>query len=37
MTMTAWWCPQGGQCGALPDRAHAQHDVIKTADWILDL
>lgn len=35
--MTATWCPQGEQSGGLFDRAHAKHDVIKTADWILDL
>lgn len=37
MTTTLWWCPKGGQRGALSDRAHAKRDVIKTADWILDL
>lgn len=37
MTMTESWCPQDEQSGGLFDRAHAQHDVIKTADWILDL
>lgn len=37
MTTTQWWCPQGGQSGGLSDRAHAKHDVIKTADWVIDL
>jgi hypothetical protein len=37
MTTTQWWCPQGGQSGGLSDRAHAKHEVIKTADWIIDL
>jgi excinuclease ABC subunit A len=37
MTTTLWWCPQGEQRGALFDRAHAKHDVIKTADWVIDL
>ena len=34
---TTWWCPQGEQSGGLFDRAYAKHDVIKTADWVLDL
>jgi excinuclease ABC subunit A len=29
--------PQVEQSGGLFDRARAQHDVIKTADWVLDL
>ncbi len=37
MTRTEWWCPQGEQSGGLFDRAHAKHDVIKTADWVIDL
>ncbi|THD36372.1 MAG: hypothetical protein E7773_07620, partial [Sphingomonas sp.] len=28
---------QGGQSGGLFDRAHAKRDVIKTADWVIDL
>lgn len=36
MTMT-WSCPKGEQSGRLFDRAHAKHDVIKTADWVIDL
>ena len=34
---TPWWCRQCEQPGELFDRAHAEHDVIKTADWVLDL
>lgn len=34
---TTWWCPKGEQSGGLFDRAYAKHDVIKTADWVLDL
>ncbi len=36
MTTISWW-PKAEQSGGLFDRAHAKHDVIKTADWVLDL
>lgn len=29
--------PQGRPSGGWSDRTHAKHDVIKTADWVLDL
>lgn len=35
--MTTKSCPQGGQSGGLSDRAYAKRDVIKTADWIIDM
>lgn len=35
--MTTKWWPKAEQSGGLFDRAHAKRDVIKTADWILDL
>ena len=35
--MTTTWCPKGEQSGELFDRAHAKHDVIKTADWLIGL
>ena len=37
MTTTECSCPKGEQSGGLFDRAHAKHDVIKTADWVLGL
>ncbi|RHW18138.1 hypothetical protein D1610_06540 [Sphingomonas gilva] len=37
MTTTLWWWPQAEQSGGLFDRTHAKRDVIKTADWVLDL
>jgi hypothetical protein len=35
--MTTKSCPQGGQSGGLSDRAYAKRDVIKTADWIINM
>ena len=37
MTTTQSWWPEAEQSGGLFDRAYAKHDVIKTADWVLDL
>ena len=37
MTTTQSWWPKAEQSGGLFDRAYAKHDVIKTADWVLDL